>query len=125
MIEIETADGCRRPHCVALGELDADVVLGIEQLEQKSLLRMVGSSRVAGCWPDAPIALAKQVVFGQLLVMSEPAVSSSLFVGLFGQSLGEPVRQGFHENGVVIVVVALVSPGELVDPQPRRYNKGP
>ena len=51
--EIEPANGGRRPHRKALGEIHANPPPAVEEGEQSFLLAMVGLRRIAGRRPDA------------------------------------------------------------------------
>src|SRR5262245_27759068 len=55
MAEIEPADRRPWPHGEALGELDPDAALGVEQREQRRLLAVVGLRRIAGRGTNAAI----------------------------------------------------------------------
>src|SRR5947209_409719 len=55
MAEIEPADGRAGPHGKALGQLDADAALGLEQVEHRRLLAVVGLGRIAGRRADSAI----------------------------------------------------------------------
>src|SRR5882672_6089446 len=66
--EIEAAHGGARPHRKALGELDADAALDVEQAEQRLLLGVVGLRRIPRRRPDAAILLGNELDVAQLLI---------------------------------------------------------
>ena len=61
MAEIEPAHRGARPHRKALGQLDANVALGFEQIEQRCLLAVLGLRRIAGRRADATIFFRDEV----------------------------------------------------------------
>src|SRR5262249_45477031 len=55
MAEVESADGGTGPHGEALGELEADPPLAVEQRKQARLLAVVGLRGIAGRRADAAV----------------------------------------------------------------------
>ena len=72
MGEVEAADARRGVHREALGELDAGGALGVEQLEERALLGVVGLGGVAGRGADAAVLFVDQVFVRELLVAPKP-----------------------------------------------------
>ena len=62
MGEVQAADAGRPGASQILGQLDAGRRLGVEQIEQRPLLRVVGPGRIAGRGADAAILLGDQLV---------------------------------------------------------------
>src|SRR2546422_1312220 len=60
--EIESANGGGRVHCKGLGQSDAGRALGLEQVEQDPLLRVVGAGGITWRGPDAAVALGNQLL---------------------------------------------------------------
>src|SRR5262249_46074394 len=90
MAEIEATYERARPHRKALGELDANAALAVEQAEQLLLLAVVGLRRIARRRADAAILLGNQLDIAQPLV------------GRIGPELGscalvQPLRERFRQ----------------------------
>ena len=66
--EDERRDGGGGQHGEAVGELDARLLLRVEQLPHEVLLGVVGLRRVAGRGPDADVLGLEQVLARELLV---------------------------------------------------------
>src|SRR5215210_140016 len=60
MPEVVAADRRRRIHGKALGQRDARVRFGAEQVEQQPLLRVIRTGRVARCRTNALVALVNE-----------------------------------------------------------------
>src|SRR4030095_14571672 len=102
--EIESAYGGARPHREALGELDADATLAVEQAEQLALLGVVGLRRIARRRTDAAIFLGDEFHAAQALLRR---IGPELRAPALGQprrkGSGEPVGQRLdHDRRIVI-----------------------
>ena len=67
MRHVEPAHARPRPHRKRLGQLDARVLLHIEQPPQRALLRVIGARRIPRRRPDPAIFLVDQLIAAQLL----------------------------------------------------------
>ena len=76
---------------------------------------MVRARRVAERWTDASITFSDEVGARQLFCGSITPVTPSAGVQELGERLGQTIRQRFHHDGVVIVMVALELGHELGD----------
>src|SRR5690606_15452502 len=64
MTEIQPADGSPRPHGKTFGELYTRPFLGVEKIEQRSLLRVIPLRRIASRRAHALILLRYQLLVG-------------------------------------------------------------
>ena len=94
-------------HGVALGERDAGGSLGVEQFEERALFGVVGLGRVAGGRADAAVFFLDQVVVRKLLVAAVAPGLADFGVQIFGKCFGQAVGEGFRQDRVVIVVLAV------------------
>ena len=94
MGEVPAADRGGRVHGHGLREPDAGAALGIENAEQRDLLRVVRASRIARRRPDAAVLLADQLLVGQPLLAAVAPVGPGDRVQPLGECLGQPVGQG-------------------------------
>jgi len=91
-------------HGEGLGEGDAGGFGGIENTKERGFFGVVGLGRVAGGWSDAVIFFRDQIVAFKGLVRGvAPMLAAHLLVHMFGEGLGQTVRQGLKENGVIII----------------------
>ena len=107
MGEVQAADAGRRVHREAFGELDAGRSLGIEQLEERALLGVIGLGRIAGRRADAAVFFVDQLFVRELLARAIAPVAAGLRVQLLGERLGQPVGERLGHDRVVIVVLAV------------------
>ena len=106
MGEVEAAHARRRHHRGVFGERDADVG-GTEQREQLELLAVIGTRRVTEGRTDAAVRLVPHVV-GALRGVDAPLLPRAL-VEIRGERFREPIGERLDDDGVVIVVDALLS----------------
>ena len=70
---------------------------------------MVGTSGIAWRRPYALIPLLNQLLVGKGFVRRvAPIVSSDLLMKILGTSLSKSVRDGFGQDGIVVVALGLV-----------------
>src|SRR3954451_23394621 len=102
--EVQAAHRRPRPHGHALGELDAGVDLGVEQLPDGPLLGVLRACGVARSGPDAVVLLGDEPVAGEGLVggVAQELLAHPLVQPL-GEGLGEPVGQRLQQDGAVVV----------------------
>ena len=106
--EVQAADRGAGPHRHALGELDADASLDVEQLPQRLLLGVVRARGVAGGGADAVVLLLDQRLVVELLVgRVAPELLAHPLVQPLGEGLGEPVGQRLEQDRGVVVELAL------------------
>src|SRR5436309_15472775 len=105
MREIEAADAAGGPHGAAFSELDAGVLLRVEQLPENPLFGVVGAGGIAGGGPDAAILFFDQLFGTQILIPAVAPFFTHALVQVFSERFGESVGQRFSHNGVVVVVV--------------------
>ena len=111
MRKIEATDTAAGPHGEAFGQLNAGVLLCVEELPEGALLGVIGAGGITGRRPDAAVLLFDEVLVRQLLVPAIAPFFTDAFVQVFGKGLGQTVGQGFGQDGVVIVVIGF----ELLD----------
>ena len=89
--------------------------LGLEQLEDRPLLGVVRTGRVAGRRPDPLVALGDEVVVRKRLVgRVAPQLAPNLLVQPLGERLGQPVRERLGEDRRIVVVGCLELGDETV-----------
>src|SRR3954467_2725572 len=119
--EVQAAHRRPRPHGHALGELDAGVDLGVEQLPDDSLLGVLRACGVARSRPDAVVLLGDEPLAVEGLVGGvAPELLAHPLVQPLGEGLGETVGQRLQQDGAVVVVRLL----ELRDPVGRAQAGG-
>ncbi len=117
-----------RPHGVGFGELHADGLLDIQQLPQGALLGVLRASRITRRRTDAPIVLANKLLVAEGFVGGiAPVHLTHLLVQVLGKRLGQTVAHRLNEDGVVVVVIRLVGPGDslLTDAAGHREGADP
>src|SRR5437660_12495112 len=72
MAEVEPAHGSARPHGEALGELEADAPLAVEQRKQARLLAVVGLRGIAGRRANAAVFFPDQLHAAERLLRCLP-----------------------------------------------------
>src|SRR5258708_2302167 len=105
MAEVEPAHGSARPHGEALGELEADPPLTVEQRKQARLLAVVGLRGIAGRRADAAVFFPDQLhVAERLLRGVAPEFPAHPLVQALGECLGEPIGERLdHDRGIIVV----------------------
>ncbi len=115
MAEVPAAHRRRRGHHAALGEVQAEVAAGVEEVEERPLLGVVGAGGVTRRRPDAPVGLADEgLAVGAGVGRVAPQVVPDVPVQAFGEGLGQAVGQGLGQDGAVVVAVGLVAGRQLV-----------
>mmetsp|Transcript_55188 Transcript_55188/g.146427 ORF Transcript_55188/g.146427 Transcript_55188/m.146427 type:complete len:1471 (+) Transcript_55188:155-4567(+) len=105
--EAERRDRRGRQHGERVGQLNADLLVRLDQFPHERLLGVVGLRRVAGRRADALILGLEHVVVRQLLVgRVAPELLAHLVVQELGKGLGEAVGDGLHHDALVVVVLA-------------------
>ena len=89
-------------------------LVGVEQIEQNSLLGVVGACWIAGGGTDAAIFFVNQIVRGEIFLGAVAPIDAGLLVQIFGKGFGQAVGQGLGHDRVVIVVIFLEVGGEFV-----------
>ena len=107
MREVKAADAAAGPHGAALGELDAGVLVHVEELPKNPLLGVIGAGGIAGCGANAAILFFDQLVPRKLLVATVTPFFPNAFMQILGEGLGEAVGERLGHDGVVVVVVGL------------------
>ena len=123
MAEVEAGDARARDHGEALRQLDSGF-LGTQELEERSLLGVIGAGRVAERGPDAAITLRDQVLLRVLLARLVPLAPGHL-VEVLGESLREPVGERLDHDRAVVVVFGGIAVGQLVGADPGGDREGP
>ena len=85
MRKIKAAHACTGMHRKGFGQLDACVLLRLEQIEQHSFLSVIGTGGITGSRPDAAIFFADKIGLGQLFAAPESPGDPSLLVQIFGK----------------------------------------
>ena len=88
MREVQSAHRTRRPHGVTFGEADAGVFLGVKQLPQQPLLRVIRAGGITGGGTDAAIFFADQLVAAQGFVSAVAPLAAGARVQALGKRLG-------------------------------------
>ena len=88
MREVQSAHRTRRPHRVTLGKADAGVLLGVKQLPQQPLLRVIRTGGITGGGTDAAIFFANQLVAAQGFVSAVAPLAAGARVQALGKRLG-------------------------------------
>src|SRR5690606_38466137 len=116
MRKIQPADGGRRVHCEALGQLNTGRPLGIQKLPDERLFRVIRTGWIPRRGPDAPIFFENQLVVGQVFVGGvSPELAPNAIVKHLGERLGQPVGQSLDHDLIVVVVLALELGDDLLD----------
>ena len=101
-------------HREAVGQRDPGARGGVEQLEQRALLGVVGLAAVAGRRADAAVALGDQLLaVNDSVRRVGPGLAANPLVHALRERLGEAVAERLEEDRVVVVVVALELLGPL------------
>ena len=99
MGDVEAGDRGGRPHRVALGELDPDRPLGVEQPEEGRLLGMVGLGGIARRGADAAIGLGDQLLGRERFVRRvAPELAADACVHRLGEGFRQPVAERLDQN---------------------------
>ena len=98
-------------HGEAFGELDARMLLGIQEVPDDGFFRMIRTRRITGGRADAAIFLRDQIIGGEILRAAKTPFITHALVQVFGKRLRQAVGDGFRHDGVVVVVLCL----ELLD----------
>src|SRR5262249_35902853 len=112
--KIESANARRRMHRVRFRQLNVDLSFGGEQIEERSLLDVVGTGRVARRRPDPAVFLANQIRVRQVFILPEAPCDSRVSVQVFGKGFRQSIGQRFYDDRAVIVMRALEFGAELV-----------
>lgn len=104
MREVQAADRRGRPHREAFGQCDAGVLLGLQQVEQSSLLGVIRAGRISEGRANAAILFVDQVGSRQILAAAVTPFGADSLVQTFGERLGQAVGEGFGHDRLVIVV---------------------
>src|SRR5262249_41715133 len=108
MAEVEPADRSARPHGEALGELEADTPLAIEQRKQARLLTVVGLRGITGRRADAAVFFPDQLhVAERLLRGVAPEFPAHPLVQALGECFGEAIGERLDHDRRIIVVSPL------------------
>ena len=105
MREIKSAHAAAGPHGKAFGQLDAGVLFDVEQFPENSFLRVVGAGGITGGRADAAIFFLDQIFGVEIFGFAKAPFVADAFVQIFGEGLGQTIRQRLGHDGVVIVVV--------------------
>ena len=79
-----------------------------KQFKQRSLVAVVGTSRVAESWTDGAVIGVHQTLVGHRIVIGEPPQRTDALMQRFSRSLRKSVGNGFDHDRVVIVVIGFV-----------------
>ena len=85
MRKIEPAHAGAGMHCKRLRQFDPCVVLGIEQIKERSFLGVIGTGWITGSGPDAAIFFADQISIRQLFVATKSPRDASFFMKIFSK----------------------------------------
>ena len=113
MREVEAADRSGWEHGEVLRERDAGALLGGEQVEEDSLLGVVGARGVAGRRPDAAVLFVDELLVTQILVSAVTPVRAGALVQQLGERFGQPIGQGPDHDGVIVVMIGLEAAHEF------------
>src|SRR4249919_451331 len=83
-----------------------------QHVEQHRFERMVRTGRIAGRRTNFVVALADQLLVGEMLVRIGPQPIADMRMKHFGKAFGEPVGQGL-EQYVIIIIHGLLEPLEV------------
>src|SRR3989338_4368244 len=106
-MEDEGADGGLGLHHEALGELDAAVLLGVEELEEDRLVLEVRAGRVAEADSDAAVLALELLADGLAGRVADAPHGPDAVVQELGEALGG--FDGDRLQGVALEVLALVA----------------
>jgi len=123
MCQVEAADRSRWAHGAALRELDAGLAVRVQKLEERPLLAMVRTGRIAERRSDAAIALLQDVVEIEVLAASVAPLVAHPLVQHLSVGLGEPVGQHARHDRAVVVVLGLETLDDVFESEARRDGK--
>ena len=95
MREIKSAHAAAGIHGETFGEFDAGMLLGVEQVPENRLLRVIGTGGITGSRPDAAIFLVYQICGRQFFQFAKTPFVADAFVEIFGERFGETIRDGW------------------------------
>ena len=98
-----------------LGQRDAGEGGGVEELEQRRLLGVVGAGGITRGRADAAVFFPDDVLHLQVLGLAVAGELAGLLVHQLGEGLGEAVAQGLGEDGVEVVGLGAELSGEFLD----------
>src|ERR1051326_2177904 len=87
MREVPTADRAGRDHRIALGQMNAGVLLGLQQIEQQPLFRMVRARRIPWRGTDPPVLLTNQLLVREMLVLAVSPLFPHPLMKILGERL--------------------------------------
>mmetsp|Transcript_19914 Transcript_19914/g.42877 ORF Transcript_19914/g.42877 Transcript_19914/m.42877 type:complete len:388 (+) Transcript_19914:254-1417(+) len=124
--EDESRDGGGGQHSKrVLDELDAGLLLGVEQLPHERLLGVIGLRWVAGRRPNASVLDLQHVVNVNLLVGSiAPDLRPHLVMEKLGEGLGKAVGDRLHHDPAVVVVLRTQLGANLLAAEARGDSEG-
>ena len=105
--KIKSAHAAGGPHRKTFRQIDAGVLLRVEQFPENSLFRVIGTGGIARRRPNAAILFRDQIFGGQLFRFAVAPLLADAPVQKFRERLRQPVGQRFRHDGVVVVVVGL------------------
>ena len=125
MGKVEAADARGRQHGATLGKRHAGGVFGIEQREERLLLGVIWTGRIAGGGTDAAVALLDEGLGGEVFLAAVAPVAPRLLVEPFGKGLGQPIGECLGHDRRVVVVLAVMAAAEFLAAVARRAGEGP
>ena len=118
MGEIEPADRRCGMHGEIIRQMNTGDSLSIQKVEQGTLFRMVGTSRIAGCRTNTRIFLFDQLFILQVFVRSiGPEFLTNPFVHPFSKGFSKPVCKGFGQNAIIVIVIRFELRDQLITTQ--------
>src|SRR6202012_751288 len=123
MGEVETAHTGARPHRKGFGNQHAGILLHIEQLPERTLLRVVRTCRVTRGRPYAAILLFDEVGVAQAFLAAVAPFLAYALVQAFGEGFRQAVGDGFRHDRVVVVVLGTEAVAEFLETNAAGYRE--